>query len=66
MSRGRARSHLPAHFLTRATACIFMPFAQLRVIDVISDALTPAGPPICATSICQPCVQLPLHDVWTF
>lgn len=28
-------------------ACIFMPFVQLSVMDVISAALTPSGPPIC-------------------
>ena len=64
-ARWRTGSHPPIHFLTRAMACIFMPFAQLRVIDVISDALTPAGPPICTTIICQPCIHLPVQDVWT-
>ena len=32
-------------------ACIFMPFVQLRVMDVISAALTPSGPPICASML---------------
>lgn len=30
-------------------ACIFMPFMQLSVMDVISAALTPSGPPICTS-----------------
>ena len=37
-----------SHALTRAIACIFMPLAQLRVMEVISFALTPSGPPICS------------------
>ena len=35
------------HADTRAMACIFMPFVQLSVMEVISAALTPSGPPIC-------------------
>ena len=53
---GYGRGHALAGFSdcttqtgTRATACTFMPFAQLSVMDVISLALTPSGPPICKT-----------------
>ena len=31
-------------------ACIFMPFEGETVIKTCSDAITPAGPPICSSS----------------
>ena len=45
------RTLLAAQDGTRAIACIFMPFVQLRVMDVISAALTPSGPPICTSML---------------
>ena len=43
---------------TRAMACIFMPFVQLRVMEVISAALTPSGPPICTAML----LRVTMHE----
>ena len=50
-----------SHALTRAIACIFMPLAQPRVMEVISFALTPSGPPICSMATYKSFLELPGH-----
>ena len=40
-------------------ACIFIPFEGETVIKTCSDAITPAGPPICSSSYYS--ITIPIH-----
>lgn len=46
-------------------ACIFMPFEGETVIKTCSDAITPAGPPICSSSNYKYVITVPItfHDI---